>query len=80
MPGAGTPLSHALDDGEDFELLLAHDPLPPHVERELEREGVRLVAIGTTTSFPGVMTLRTETGATPLVARGFDHLSRSIPP
>jgi len=73
-------LEHALHDGEDFELLLAHEPLRPGVEAELEALGVRLRRIGLVTASPGVVRLVGTGGPTPLVPRGFDHLAGSPSP
>jgi thiamine-monophosphate kinase len=69
-----TPLDHALNDGEDFELCLVvpadaadrlvHDPPPPAVVHR----------IGTIRDEPGIW-LSAENGPpTPVAARGFDHL------
>jgi thiamine-monophosphate kinase len=75
-----SPLEHALHDGEDFELLLAHDPLPPSVEAELLALRVRLHAIGVVTATPGAVRLVHPDGPIPLVPQGFDHLAGSASP
>ncbi len=73
MGDAKPPIDHALHDGEDFELLLIHDPVDPAVVDRLAAEGVRLVSIGITTSSTGVVRLMGPSGARPLPALGYDH-------
>lgn len=68
-------LEHALDDGEDFELLVAHDPLREDVDRALRAEGVVLTRVGTLTPRAGEVRLVDERGARPLPRRGFDHFA-----
>jgi thiamine-monophosphate kinase len=68
-------LEHALDDGEDFELLLAHAPLPAETERALKAEGVLLVQVGEVVPRELGVRLADERGSVPLVPRGFDHLA-----
>lgn len=74
------PLEHALHDGEDFELLLAHDPLPPALDAQLRAAGVRLHPIGRVTATAGVVRLLGKDGPLPLVPGGFDHLARDAAP
>lgn len=70
-----SPLEHALDDGEDFELLLAHAALTPAQRESLAAAGVALSTIGHVV--PQVQGLRLvgAGGSVPLVPRGFDHLA-----
>jgi thiamine-monophosphate kinase len=74
MPPGASPLDHALHDGEDFELLLAHDPLSPALVAALEREGVTLHDVGEVTASVGDVVLRRGGDVVPLVPRGWDHL------
>lgn len=57
-----SPLDHALNDGEDYELLFT----APRGERFV------VTQIGTATSEPGIW-LQTEKGRRPLVAKGWEH-------
>lgn len=68
-----SPLEHALDDGEDFELLLAHAPLAPAVEAQLLAAGVRLHALGRVVTQREGLRLCDPRGSVPLVPRGYDH-------
>ena len=68
-----TPLGHALGDGEDFELLVAHAALDREQRRALEAAGVALVPIGAVTRAPAVV-VATAAGEVPL-AGGWDHLA-----
>jgi thiamine-monophosphate kinase len=73
-PPGRSPLEHALDDGEDFELLLAHAPLTPPTLAALDAQGVRLHEVGHVTDpSEGLRLVRGDT-VFPLVARGWDHL------
>jgi thiamine-monophosphate kinase len=74
LPGGGDALAHALGDGEDFELLVAHEALSEERERDLAAAGVALVRIGTVT--PAASGLRLLVGGSPrpLPAGGYDHL------
>ncbi len=71
-----SPLEHALDDGEDFELLLAHAPLSAETTQALATQGVHLHAIGRVVAQIEGLRLEDERGSVPLVARGFDHLAQ----
>jgi thiamine-monophosphate kinase len=73
-PGPGTPLSRALADGEDFELLVAHAPLEPAALAALAARGVVLVRVGTVTAAAGVLRLVTGGVAAPFPRGGYDHL------
>ncbi len=74
-----SPLDHALNDGEDFELCFtvpadAADALAAHPP-----EGVRLRRIGAIVAEPGIR-LRWADGRTSAVeARGFDHMKGPSP-
>lgn len=76
---AATPersaLERALDDGEDFELLVAHAPLDAARARELAAAGVHLEPIGRVVAQTLGVRLGDERGSVPLVPRGFDHLA-----
>ena len=69
-----SPLEHALDDGEDFELLLAHAPLSDGDVASLANERVTLIRVGTVTADGGVVRLIENGVARPLPRRGYDHL------
>lgn len=71
-----TPLAHALDDGEDFELLLAHAPLSPPTVARLRARGVVLFEIGVVTSAAGTVELDEHGTRVPLRRGGYDHLHR----
>jgi thiamine-monophosphate kinase len=72
--GRRTPLEHALHDGEDFELLVAHAPLGAVERRALARRGVALHAIGRVTEEAEGVVLVEGGRARALRARGYDHL------
>lgn len=73
--GDRSPLEHALHDGEDFELLVAHPPLARDAAEELARAGVELHAVGEVVEAGDGIRLTTEAGTTPLPRRGFDHFT-----
>jgi thiamine-monophosphate kinase len=77
--GARSPLEHALHDGEDFELLLAHAPLEVEALAALAARGVTLHRIGTVTAAAGEVRLLRDGRATPLERGGYDHLARTGP-
>jgi thiamine-monophosphate kinase len=68
-------LEHALDDGEDFELLLAHAPLDADTARALVDAGVELTVIGRVVPDREGLRLVRPGGSMPLVPRGYDHLT-----
>ena len=68
------PWRHALDDGEDFELLLAHAPLAATTAAALAAAGVTLHRIGRVTAPAGEVTPREGGRTAPLRRGGFDHL------
>jgi thiamine-monophosphate kinase len=72
---ARSPLEHALDDGEDFELLLAHGDLTPATQRALSEAGVTLHAVGRVVRQIEGVRLTGAHGSVPLAPRGFDHLA-----
>jgi thiamine-monophosphate kinase len=72
--GARTPLEHALHDGEDFELLLAHAPLSDADLRALAADDVALVRVGTVTASVGVVRLLVGGVPRPLPRLGYDHV------
>jgi thiamine-monophosphate kinase len=68
-----SPLSHALGDGEDFELILA---VSPDVARQMLDEqpvGVPLTAIGEFTAPRGLWQIDADSGKKPLAVTGFLH-------
>lgn len=70
---AGTPLDHALGDGEDFELILA---VPPNDAARMIREqplNVQLTAIGHFVPQPGLWRPSDDGGLAPLNPRGYVH-------
>ena len=67
------PLRHALDDGEDFELLVAHAPLTDEDRALLAEAGVSLVEIGRVEDAPSGVTLRRGSQVLPLEPGGYDH-------
>ncbi|MFV1960075.1 MAG: AIR synthase-related protein, partial [Planctomycetota bacterium] len=68
-----SPLEHALYDGEDFELLLAHAPLDPALRQVLEAAGVHLLEIGRVVEAGRGIALVRDGRTEPLAQRGFDH-------
>jgi len=70
-----SPLDHALNDGEDFELCLTVAAERVDALLASPPAGVRLYRIGEITATPGLR-LRTRDGrSTPIEPRGFDHLA-----
>lgn len=74
---AGSPLDHALGDGEDFELLLA---MAPEVASAADRDqpllaeyGTRLTSIGRFTAEPGLWGVDSTGVRRKLVPRGYQH-------
>ncbi len=73
LADGSTPLSHALNDGEDFELILA---VPPEEARRLMAEqplAVPLCDIGRFVSEPGLWQEDRQGQRSPLVPRGWEH-------
>jgi thiamine-monophosphate kinase len=73
MGDAGTPLEHALGDGEDFELVLA---VPPEAARDLieaQPIGVVITDIGEFTTELGLRQRNSAGKITPLEPRGYEH-------
>ena len=67
------PLTHALGDGEDFELILA---VPPGAAQRMLADqplGVPLTAIGEFVETPGLWQVDADGKQAPLAARGFEH-------
>jgi thiamine-monophosphate kinase len=71
-----SPLEHALDDGEDFELLVAHPALSADLRAALAADGLRLHQVGWVVPAVEGLRLALEGGDVPLVARGYDHFRR----
>lgn len=71
-------LAHALDDGEDFELLVAHAPLDEKTQAGLRERGVRLLPVGEVVPAEEGLTLRDADGRSPLPARGYDHFASAL--
>lgn len=72
-PKSGTPLDHALSDGEDFELILA---VPPEEARRLLADrplGVPLTQIGEFVAEQGLWKDGSSGTREPLVPRGYEH-------
>ena len=72
-----TPLEHALHDGEDFELLVSHRPLPARTRAALRRARVALHPVGRIVPASAGITIVSAGVATPLRPGGYDHLARS---
>ena len=70
-PGA---LGHALHDGEDFELLLAHPELSDAQRALLAAEAVQLVPIGRVVEAQHGVQIEVGGESRPLEPRGWDHL------
>ncbi len=75
--GASTrpPLERALHDGEDFELLLAHEALDAGQVEALAAEDIHLTAIGRIVPAEEGIQLDLEGEPAPLEPGGWDHLS-----
>lgn len=70
-----SPLRHALDDGEDFELCLA---VPPEQARRLLAQplaGVNLFEVGAVTAEPGLRLHLPDGRRVRVESAGFDHLA-----
>lgn len=73
------PVAHALDDGEDFELLVAHRPLTDATRAALAARGVTLHRVGQVEAGAGVTLVRDGRRA-PLARGGYDHVARDAGP
>ena len=73
-PDGKTALEHALGDGEDFELLVAHAPLEAAGQAALASAGVTLHRIGTLTAARGALRLVVSGQRRPWPKGGWDHL------
>ncbi len=72
-PHAGSPLDHALGDGEDFELILAVSAETADRILADQSIGCPVTRIGEFVAEPGLW-LRSETGiCQPLIPRGYEH-------
>jgi thiamine-monophosphate kinase len=72
-PDRGSPLDHALSDGEDFELILAASTETAERIVADNSIGVALTRIGEFVAEPGLW-LRSDTGeCQPLAPRGYEH-------
>ncbi len=71
-------LAHALDDGEDFELLVAHPPLTEEGMSDLLARGVRLFPVGQIVGLEEGLVLRDGSTCQPLVPRGYDHFASTL--
>lgn len=72
----GTPLDHALGDGEDFELVLAAAPDVARqilADRPLEFVGVPITAIGRCVERGGLWQRDAGGGVSALATRGYEH-------
>lgn len=75
-PAAGSPLDHALGDGEDFELLMAIPPAAARAAVDAARAGridVPLTIIGEVVAGSGLSARGDDGGLRPLIPRGFVH-------
>jgi len=73
-----TPLDHALNDGEDFELLLAVEPLDAQdLLKRNPLETARLTCIGKITEGKGVTIIGADGKAEPLQPCGYEHFRNS---
>jgi len=69
-----TPLDHALNDGEDFELCLTMDAAEADRLNAAPPAGVVLHRVGVVTAEPGLMMIHEGGAPSRLFAKGFDHL------
>ncbi len=68
-----TALDHALEGGEDFELILAAPPEAREAMLAAQPLAIPLTCIGQFTEQPGLWTCRPDGQLTPLDPRGFEH-------
>ena len=72
-PESGSPLDHALGDGEDFELILA---APPEAAKRMLADpdvGAPLTRIGEFVAEPGLWQTEADGRRAPLTPRGWEH-------
>ncbi len=75
--GDMTSLQHALDDGEDFELLVTHGSLSTAATKALEELGTPLIEVGRVVEEARGVCIKAANGAIhPLRGGGWDHLGR----
>ncbi len=70
-----TPLDHAINDGEDFELCAVLGPQSAARIESRPAERVRLIRVGTIVGQPGLRIRDREGRVTPIESAGFDHLN-----
>jgi thiamine-monophosphate kinase len=71
----GDPLSHALHDGEDFELCLTLAQDEANRLLDAPPQGVKVYRVGSIEVEPGLRLRRLDGSIVPLAAKGFDHLA-----
>lgn len=69
-----SPLDHALNDGEDFELCVVLGPADADRLQAEPPARATLIRIGTITAEPGLRLRREDGQIVPIARRGFDHL------
>ncbi|AMV39953.1 thiamine-phosphate kinase [Planctomyces sp. SH-PL62] len=74
-----SPIVHALNDGEDFELCFTAPPDAADALSATPPDGVRLHRIGVIVESPGLLLRGTDGRTTPIEARGFDHMKGPSP-
>ena len=74
-----TPLDHALNDGEDFELCFTVSPQSAQRLLSDPPEGVELFQIGTVSGQPGLWLAYPDGNTERVEPQGFDHLRASTP-
>jgi thiamine-monophosphate kinase len=74
-----SPLDHALNDGEDFELCLVVDPEAAEILTTSPATSALVSRIGNVLDRPGLWLRSAGGGTSPLERRGFDHF-RAGPP
>lgn len=73
-PSSGTPLEHALADGEDFELVItAATSVADRILAEQPLPDLPITRVGTMIAETGLWQTRGDSARVPLVARGFEH-------
>jgi len=71
--GDGSPLEHALSDGEDFELVLTVDPADAEEANALDPAGTTLTDIGRMTGTEGLRLASGDGTERPLTPEGYQH-------